>query len=44
MQAAMERGADLEFRVLVDDCSEMVADNMPIDYEELGMTAPFLDI
>ena len=34
----MERGA--EFRVIVDECADMVADNTPIDNEELRMTGP----
>ena len=42
IQEAMER-AD-EFRVLVDEEAELVADNTPIDDEALRMAGPSLDV
>jgi hypothetical protein len=38
----MDRAA--EFRVLVDEQTDMVADNTPIDDEELRLTGPLLDV
>ena len=42
IQEAMER-AD-EFRVLVNEDADLVADNTPIDDEELRMTGPSLNV
>jgi hypothetical protein len=33
-----------EFKVLVDEQTDMVADNTPIDDEELRLTGPSLDV
>jgi hypothetical protein len=42
VQKPMERAAD--FRLLVDDQADMVADNTPIDDEELRMTGHLLNV
>jgi hypothetical protein len=42
VQRAMERAAD--FRVLVDEQADMVADNTPIDDEELRMAGPMMNV
>jgi hypothetical protein len=42
VQRSMERAAD--FRVLVDDQADMVADNTPINDEELRLTGPMVDV
>ena len=44
MQNAMNRTA--EFRVIADECAttDMLADDMPTDDEELRMTGPSLDV